>query len=53
MAKPQKISVTLRLYPEEALSVLIYCHDNKFITDKQYMIKTDKAMSKMSVFQDE
>ena len=50
--KPKKITVTLRLYPEDALNLLIYCHDKKFITAKQYMIKTDKAMANVALFQD-
>ena len=48
----KKITVTLRLFPEEALNVLTYCYDKKFITEKQYMKKGDAAMAKLSLYQD-
>lgn len=42
--KRQKITVTLRLYPEDALDVLSICRYNNFISDKQFVDKTNVAM---------
>lgn len=53
MKKAKKITVTLRLYPEEALDLLTYSHNKKFITAKQYMKKTDKAMANLALFQED
>ena len=53
MKKAKKITVTLRLYPEEALDLLTYSHNKKFITAKQYMKKTGKAMANLALFQED
>ena len=45
--KKTKITVTLRLTPEDALSVLSYCQSKGFINDKQYVDKTRVALKEI------
>lgn len=52
MKEDKKITLTLRLYPVQALAVLHQCYEKKFITDKQFINKTDAATAAMSLNQD-
>lgn len=47
--KRKKITVTLRLYPENALDVLSICRFNNFISDKQFVDKTNAAMREIEL----
>ena len=47
--KSKKITVTLRLKPEDALRVLAYCNENGFIKEKQYLAKSKVAISEVDV----
>lgn len=43
--KKQKITIVLRLYPEDALRVLMELYKQNKLTDKQYLSKCDKVFT--------
>lgn len=48
-ARTNKITVVVRLTPEDALTVLSYMYRKKMITAKQYINKTEVAVSAMEI----
>ena len=45
MKKKQKMTLVIRLYPEDALQVLGDLYKQKRLTEKQFMSKSDKAIA--------
>lgn len=43
--KKQKMTVVLRLYPEDALKILADLYKQKRLTENQYLSKCDKAFA--------
>ena len=45
MKKKQKMTLVLRLYPEDAIQVLMNLYREQKLTESQYLKKTDKAVA--------
>ena len=47
--KKQKMTIVLRLYPEDALTVLTHLYRQKRLTESQFLSKSDKAIALLKI----